>query len=287
MSPTAICVDPLDHQRLWIAGFDGVWRSSCGEGCWVSVNDGMNGNGVLGDLSSIVINPQRSSALIVGGSSYEPRFNGIWRSDDTGATWTRVALDSIAIYALAFDPTDTSRVFAGTNGRGLFASDDGGFTWHATEVDSEGVRAITFAPGSGAFAAAGRRSSARRAEASSLSPGLTIGTNTRGVLAVSIPQTSVENGVASPRFGLRCVNGRTRTEIRLSPPESSEPVNVAIMDISGRLVAELYRGPAPRASLDLVWTWRTHSGADASSGVYFVFARAGRQVATARAIVIR
>jgi iron(II)-dependent oxidoreductase len=54
---------------------------------------------------------------------------GLYRSDDHGVTWTKVGSGLPAnadVEALAMDPTDPDRLFAGTHDHGLFLSSDGG-----------------------------------------------------------------------------------------------------------------------------------------------------------------
>jgi iron(II)-dependent oxidoreductase len=54
---------------------------------------------------------------------------GLYRSDDTGATWTKVGAglpDNDDVEALALDPSDPDRLYAGTHDHGLFLSSDGG-----------------------------------------------------------------------------------------------------------------------------------------------------------------
>src|SRR5205823_5792809 len=54
---------------------------------------------------------------------------GLWKSADVGASFTRVAGTTIVdSRSIAIDPTDGRRVFSGGN-RGLYRTTDGGTTW--------------------------------------------------------------------------------------------------------------------------------------------------------------
>jgi photosystem II stability/assembly factor-like uncharacterized protein len=96
---------------------------------------GSNTIGVIGRASSIAIDPGNPKHLLLGSAA-----GGIWESKDTGATWTPRTdrMPSIAIGALAFDPSDPTKVYAGSGegnfyynlGAGVYRSTDGGGTWN-------------------------------------------------------------------------------------------------------------------------------------------------------------
>lgn len=59
----------------------------------------------------------------------------IWKSSDTGTTWTAIdqrgqpnGIPDIPVHSIVVDPTNTSRLFVGTD-LGIFVSTDGGVTW--------------------------------------------------------------------------------------------------------------------------------------------------------------
>ena len=73
-----------------------------------------------------------------GGGSITYGGNGIYRSTDSGATWTRVGLQSSeTIGRIVVDPTDPKRIWVAVSGslfvpggeRGVYLSTDGGSTW--------------------------------------------------------------------------------------------------------------------------------------------------------------
>ena len=73
--------------------------------------------------------------------------NGLWRSGDGGATWARArglrsptGTRAREILCLAADPSEPSRIYAGTAGQGAFVSGDGGLTWSRLDAGLEGAR---------------------------------------------------------------------------------------------------------------------------------------------------
>jgi photosystem II stability/assembly factor-like uncharacterized protein len=92
---------------------------------------------VAGRVSAIAVDPDKSQHLLVGSAG-----GGVWETKDGGATWAPRTDDqpTLSIGALAFDPVDASKVYAGTGegntayeyallGQGLLVSGDGGTTW--------------------------------------------------------------------------------------------------------------------------------------------------------------
>jgi hypothetical protein len=95
--------------------------------------------GVSGRVSSIAVDPANPAHILIGAAG-----GGVWRSLDTGGTWSPRTdqQPSLAIGAVAFNPSNSQTVYAGTGegdfyawlGAGLLRSTDGGVTWnvHAT-----------------------------------------------------------------------------------------------------------------------------------------------------------
>jgi hypothetical protein len=95
---------------------------------------GSNRVDVIGRVSSIAVDPNNPQHLLLGAAG-----GGIWESLDTGATWMPRTdqMPSLAIGAIAFDPTAPNKVYAGSGegnfyfnlGAGVYKSTDGGTTW--------------------------------------------------------------------------------------------------------------------------------------------------------------
>jgi photosystem II stability/assembly factor-like uncharacterized protein len=89
---------------------------------------------VIGRVSSIAIDPNNSKHVLLGSAG-----GGVWESKDAGATWAPRTdqMPSLAIGAIAFDPADPKKAYAGTGegnfyaalGTGVYRSTDGGTTW--------------------------------------------------------------------------------------------------------------------------------------------------------------
>lgn len=95
---------------------------------------------VSGRVSTVVLDPgyngTSNQTVYIGAAQ-----GGVWRSRDNGATWTPLTDDqpSLAMGAIAIDPTNPNIIYAGTGeahlsgdsyyGAGLLKSIDGGATW--------------------------------------------------------------------------------------------------------------------------------------------------------------
>jgi photosystem II stability/assembly factor-like uncharacterized protein len=90
---------------------------------------------VAGRVSAIAVDPTNSDHILAGSAA-----GGVWETRDGGTSWTPRTDDqpTLSIGALAFDPSDPSKVYAGTGegnseyfhfGQGILVSQDGGTTW--------------------------------------------------------------------------------------------------------------------------------------------------------------
>jgi hypothetical protein len=95
---------------------------------------GTNRVDVIGRVACIAVDPANAAHVLLGAAG-----GGIWESSNTGGTWAPRSdfLPSLAIGAIAFDPTSSSRVYAGSGegnfyanlGAGVYKSTNGGTTW--------------------------------------------------------------------------------------------------------------------------------------------------------------
>lgn len=143
----------------------GIWRSTDGGATFTQISSG-NGaatglpGGITHDLAGDAANSNRLFtsvvfANLVGGQ------NGVYRSTDTGATWTKVSNAAMDALLISGGPNGTSNVeFAvGKNnnvyaaltnaGRlsGLFRSGDGGTTWTSMDLPKTGPNNVGIHPG--------------------------------------------------------------------------------------------------------------------------------------------
>jgi hypothetical protein len=115
-------------------GPSGVWQEIGPRHIPDGQTYGSNRIDVAGRTSSIAVDPSNPNHLLVAAAG-----GGIWETFDTGTTWAPRAdqMPSLAIGAIAFDPTTPSRVYAGSGegnfywnlGAGVYKSTDGGTTW--------------------------------------------------------------------------------------------------------------------------------------------------------------
>ncbi|MGD8734474.1 MAG: hypothetical protein PVI08_08295 [Gammaproteobacteria bacterium] len=140
----SIHIDPADPTRVWAAiSAGGVYRSEDGGQSWRPANTGVRAENLPNrfpetghNVHRLVMHPRQSSRL------YRQCYNGTYRSDDGGDTWTEITagLPSDFGYALVTDPADPDTVFqipessshlrAPVDGRlRVFQSRDAGATW--------------------------------------------------------------------------------------------------------------------------------------------------------------
>lgn len=114
-----------------------------------------------GSATAIAIDPSNSSTLLVGA-----RNSLVYRSDDAGATWRRLAFPRHflgTVSALAVDPSDPNRYFAALSAEhsyfgGVWLSEDAGATWTLSEdLQGKSAEAIAIWPKDPKFVVAGTR----------------------------------------------------------------------------------------------------------------------------------
>jgi photosystem II stability/assembly factor-like uncharacterized protein len=125
--------DPPDAAIVWqCLGPNGIPNGQTyGTGPGASVT-------VSGRVAAIAVDPSNPAHLLIGSAA-----GGIWETHDGGGSWAprTDGQPTLAIGALAFDPSDASTVYAGTGegnseyfhlGQGILVSKDGGTTWDVT-----------------------------------------------------------------------------------------------------------------------------------------------------------
>jgi hypothetical protein len=145
----SVMVVSVDYADLYTYDQVGVFRSTDSGSTFTQISVG-NGSttglpgGVAFDLAGDPTNPARLFTGLIFADGVGGR-NGIYRSTDTGATWTKVsnaAMDSLitgATYNIEIAVGRNNNVYVVTvnnSGRlsGLFRSADGGTTWTALDV---------------------------------------------------------------------------------------------------------------------------------------------------------
>ncbi|MBX9768128.1 MAG: hypothetical protein K2X47_12720, partial [Bdellovibrionales bacterium] len=86
-----------------------------------------------GIISAVKFHPTRAGEAWACGDDG----GGVYKSTDSGATWTNVNVGSLnhACYAIEFDPTNANRIYIPSHfGRGLLKSVDAGVTWTLSQA---------------------------------------------------------------------------------------------------------------------------------------------------------
>lgn len=126
--------DPLVAGRVWAGvNFAGVFVSEDRGGHWIPRNAGLPGIDVL----DLLPDPSSRDVLYVA-----TRSGGVFRSADSGLSWTSLSIPSNHATALAIDPQNPRRLWAGTTGLGIYRSTDAGATWQQSSTGT-GLRMVT------------------------------------------------------------------------------------------------------------------------------------------------
>lgn len=173
----SLAVDPHDPDRLYMAAGEytgpyarggAVLRSTDRGATWAKAElpIGLGGNEDGRNTGErLMVDPAQGAVLFLGTKQ------GLYRSADHGATWSRVeAFPRLHVTLVAFDPVmktktgETAIVYAGVTGErggGLLVSTDGGVTWglvtgqpkglvpHHLAIDANGAAYIAYSNGLG------------------------------------------------------------------------------------------------------------------------------------------
>jgi len=115
----SISIAPTDSKRILVGSTQTLYLSTDGGATF----ERRGGNLPLGKFTSILFNPTNEQDIYVA-SALESD-GGIFHSKDGGWTWARIdgadyQLPSRRIWSMAFDPTDSDTIFAGTHSSGIY-----------------------------------------------------------------------------------------------------------------------------------------------------------------------
>jgi photosystem II stability/assembly factor-like uncharacterized protein len=135
--PSAFVFSLLPASGTILAGTDtGVFKTGA-DGAWQRASDGLPSDFVL----RLVPDAASSNALYA-----LLRNSGVYHTSDT-TSWTAAAGIDSRVTALAAHPSDSTRVYAGTEVQGIFRSEDGAATWKSSNNGiSLFIRAIAINP---------------------------------------------------------------------------------------------------------------------------------------------
>ncbi|HTW49790.1 MAG TPA: hypothetical protein VMD92_17670 [Acidobacteriaceae bacterium] len=131
---------PGSETTFYFGGVDGgVWKTTDAGTVWTPIFD----NEPVASIGALAVAPSDPKTIYVGTGESDIRSDlasgdGMYRSDDGGATWKHIGLDdSRQISRIFVDPNDAHTVYVGVLGhaygpseqRGVYKSTDGGETW--------------------------------------------------------------------------------------------------------------------------------------------------------------
>ena len=132
--------DPEDSSVWYVAvGSGGVWKTENAGVSWTPIFDGQSSY----SIGNVTVDPSNPNTVWVGtgedvGGRHVGFGDGIYRSDDGGATWENMGLkESQHISTILVHPNNSDVVWAAVQGplwtpggeRGLYKTSDGGETW--------------------------------------------------------------------------------------------------------------------------------------------------------------
>ena len=131
---------PGSNGTFFFGGVDGgVWKTADAGTVWEPIFD----HEPVASIGALAVAPSNPKVIYVGTGESDIRSDlasgdGVYRSDDGGATWKHIGLsDSRQISRILVDPNDASTVYVGVLGhaygpndeRGVYKSTDGGEHW--------------------------------------------------------------------------------------------------------------------------------------------------------------
>src|SRR5262249_43632024 len=133
----------------------GLWKSTNSGRTWAPVFDSQP----IASIGAVAVSPSNPNVVYVGTGEADVRSqisygNGMYKSTDSGATWTHIGLDNTRqIGRVLVDPKNPNTVFVaalghvyGTNpDRGVYRSRDGGGSWQKVLFKNENVGAADLA----------------------------------------------------------------------------------------------------------------------------------------------
>ena len=108
-------------QKFSSTGGGSVFKTTNGGSSWSGAGSGLPADAIL----SLSIDPVTTSTVYAG-----TRNHGVWRSSDSGASWTATGLTTNRVFALVVDPKSPTTLYVGT-GSGVYKSNDGAANWTA------------------------------------------------------------------------------------------------------------------------------------------------------------
>lgn len=163
--PTNVCGRLVDIEMPY-DDTNTIYISAASGGIFKSVDQGQNWEPIFQDyetlsIGDMAIHKQNSQVMYVGtgeanagGGSLAYDGNGVYYSEDAGASWTQKGLQDVgSIGKVVIDPQDSKKVFvagmgtlfANNSERGVYRTEDGGDSWEQVLFLSDSTGAIDLA----------------------------------------------------------------------------------------------------------------------------------------------
>ena len=119
---SSIASDPKRPNYIYVGTIHSLYLSRDGGRTWLR----RGGNLPLGNYASILVHPTNKDEIFVGSALEND--GGVFFSSDAGMNWRRVdsknmVIPSRRVWAMAFDPNDPNRIFAGSHSSGVYRID--------------------------------------------------------------------------------------------------------------------------------------------------------------------
>ena len=120
---TALAVDPIDTQQIWMAltignTCLGVFHSADGGSHWEAASNGLDPC-----VDDLAVHPRTA------GTVFAATAHGVFRTTDAGFIWVVVGLVDQRVGAVTFNATAPETLYAGADSDGPYRSTNGGDTW--------------------------------------------------------------------------------------------------------------------------------------------------------------
>ena len=314
------------NTRLYL-GTNRLYRSTNGASSWSVISpdltNGVNGSGgaVYGTITTVAVAPSVSSVVYAGTDD-----GRVWVTPDNGTHWNDIGtgLPDRWVTRIAVDPTNDAVAYATLSGlrwqeplAHVFRTTDRGATWidisgnlpdapaNAIVVDPRSPNILYVATDVGVFASTSTGNTwiplgtgmpfgtvvTDLRFLGSPTPALYAATYGRSAYSIDLKAALAVVPSPSPGWHVELAEPRpnpwqntTTIGFTLAKPE---PVTLEVLDVSGRRVTTLSRGPYAAGPHVISWSGLDAQGRSVAAGCYFVRLEAGGATAVRRTIRVR
>ena len=143
-----LAMDPKNPDVMYAGTTGGVYKTTDGTAHWGLVNNGLIPKEKLDAAMALGVNSLVTDPHMPG-TVYAGTTNGLFKTTDAGASWSRIekGLADTYISAILIDPSNPNVLYAGTR-KGVHKTTDGGQTWGEanTGLTTLNIRAMALSP---------------------------------------------------------------------------------------------------------------------------------------------